>query len=157
MLYVTFGLKFDIYFKILCENCNLNQQKTTTWKMQSLEWTLTLVQLALFFMLSPKIPSFKQHIHTILHTFMQFFCMFLKIRFYFLCFKVDNFVFSICNVYFCGLLLYVCTLLSKPCCAHPKNIVFEYFMCHLMVKLLFQQLVGVLATQFNSFLATIVS
>jgi hypothetical protein len=26
--------------------------------------------------------------------------MFLKIKFYFLCFKVDNFVFSTCNVYF---------------------------------------------------------
>ncbi len=105
MLYVTFGLKFDIQFKNLCENCNLNQQKTTTWKMQSLEWTLTLVQLALFFMLSPKIPSFKQHIHTILHTFMQFFCMFLKIRFYFyvskltiLCFLFATYTFV---AYFC--------------------------------------------------------
>ncbi len=35
--------------------------------------------------------------------------MFLKIKFYFLSFKVDNFVFSTFNVYFFGLLLYACT------------------------------------------------
>jgi hypothetical protein len=30
MLYVIFGLKFDIQFKKLCEKCNINQLKTTT-------------------------------------------------------------------------------------------------------------------------------
>jgi len=36
--------------------------------------------------------------------------MFLKIILYFLCFKVDNFVFSTCNIYIFSLLLYACTL-----------------------------------------------
>ncbi len=54
MLYVIFGFKFNIQLKKLCEKCSINQQKIATSKMQSLERTLTLVQLAPFFMLSPK-------------------------------------------------------------------------------------------------------
>jgi len=53
MLYVIFGLKFDILFEKLCEKCNINQYKTATWKMQSLERTLTLAQLVPYFKLSP--------------------------------------------------------------------------------------------------------
>jgi hypothetical protein len=53
MLYVIFGFKFHIQLKNLCEKCSINQQKTTMWKIQSLERTLTLAQLVLFFLFSP--------------------------------------------------------------------------------------------------------
>jgi hypothetical protein len=33
MLYVIFGLKFDIQFEKLCEKCILNQWKIAMWKM----------------------------------------------------------------------------------------------------------------------------
>ncbi len=33
MLYVTFGFKFDIQLEKLCEKCNINKLKTTTWKL----------------------------------------------------------------------------------------------------------------------------
>jgi hypothetical protein len=33
------------------------------------------------------------------------------------------------------------TIFSKPCCAHLENTMFEYLMCHFMVRLLFQHLV----------------
>lgn len=32
------------------------------------------------------------------------------------------------------------TILSKPCCAHSENIMFEYLMCHFVVRLLFEHL-----------------
>ncbi len=59
-----------------------------------------------------KILSFKKHIHTIQRTLMLIFCMFLNNRFYFLCFKVHNFVFFTFNIYFFGLLLYAYTLVT---------------------------------------------
>jgi hypothetical protein len=40
---------------------------------------------------------------------MFFFHMFLRIKFYFSSFNVDNFVFLTCNVYFFYLLLHACT------------------------------------------------
>jgi hypothetical protein len=48
------------------------------------------------------------------------FCMFSNIIFYFLCFKIDNFVFSTCNVYFFHLLLFTCTPIE--CGAQPLEI-----------------------------------
>ncbi len=53
MLYVIFGFKFHIMFEKLCEKCSINQYKIATWKMRSLERTLTLVQLVPYFMISP--------------------------------------------------------------------------------------------------------
>jgi hypothetical protein len=63
MLHVIFSFNFDILFEKWCEKCIINQQKIVMRKMQSLEMTLTLVWLTLFFY------AFTQSYHPLLEVF----------------------------------------------------------------------------------------